>query len=182
MNSMRNRPSRWLATALTLALAGLFGIPSVDAGRGGGGGARATAHSSVNRAARPATAGQQANRPQATRTSGGANRAQSQNVNRSTTRNVERNTSRSVNIDQDIEVDVDNDHWNDWDDHPVAAAAAVTAGVALTSAVIGSIVYSVPPSCVPTVVNNITYQQCGGTWYEPQYAGSDVQYVVVNPP
>lgn len=176
MNSMRNRPSRWLATALTLALAGLWGIPSADAGRGGGGGARATAHSSVNRAARPAGA------PQATRTSGGANRAQSQNVNRSTTRNVERNTSRSVNIDQDIEVDVDNDHWNDWDDHPVAAAAAVTAGVALTSAVIGSIVYSVPPSCVTTVVNGMTYSQCGSTWYQPQYYGNNVQYVVVDPP
>ena len=24
--------------------------------------------------------------------------------------------------------------------------------------------------------------QCGSTWYQPQYAGTTVQYVVVNPP
>jgi hypothetical protein len=28
----------------------------------------------------------------------------------------------------------------------------------------------------------MTYQQCGGTWYQPQYVGNDVQYVVVNAP
>jgi hypothetical protein len=28
----------------------------------------------------------------------------------------------------------------------------------------------------------MTYQQCGGTYYQPQYAGSSVTYVVVNPP
>ncbi|QSX76875.1 hypothetical protein HIV01_016560 [Lysobacter arenosi] len=64
----------------------------------------------------------------------------------------------------------------------MATAAAVTTAVAVTSAVIGSIVYSVPPSCVTSVVNGVAYQQCGSTWYEPQYAGTTVQYVVVNPP
>ncbi|AOY02357.1 hypothetical protein BJP62_14165 [Jeongeupia sp. USM3] len=53
---------------------------------------------------------------------------------------------------------------------------------AVTSAVIGSIVHSVPPSCVATIVGGVTYQQCGSTWYQPQYAGTSVQYVVVNPP
>ena len=38
-----------------------------------------------------------------------------------------------------------------------------------------------PPSCVPVVINGITYQ-CGSTWYQPQYAGSTVQYVVIAPP
>jgi hypothetical protein len=28
----------------------------------------------------------------------------------------------------------------------------------------------------------MTYQQCGSTWYAPQYVGSNVQYEVVNPP
>ena len=46
----------------------------------------------------------------------------------------------------------------------------------------GSIAYSVPPGCVPVGVNGLTYQQCGATWYQPQYAGSQVTYVVVNPP
>ena len=31
-------------------------------------------------------------------------------------------------------------------------------------------------------VNGASYYQCGSTWYQPQYAGSDVQYVVVNAP
>jgi hypothetical protein len=26
------------------------------------------------------------------------------------------------------------------------------------------------------------YQQCGSYWYQPQYSGTTVQYVVVNPP
>ena len=73
------------------------------------------------------------------------------------------------------------DRWDDdWDDHwhPVATAAAVT----LTAAAIGSIVRSVPPDCSTVVVNGISYSQCGNNWYQPQYVGSSVQYVVVNPP
>ena len=95
-------------------------------------------------------------------------------VNRNTT--VNRNTNVNVNRNVDVDVDVD----RNW--HPVATAAAVTATVAVTSAVVGSIVHSVPPSCVPVVINGITYQQCGTTWYQPQYAGSTVQYVVIAPP
>jgi hypothetical protein len=137
----------------------LVAAPSLEAARGGGhgghaGGARATAHTSVNR---PAA------RPQANR-------------------NVNRNVNRNINRDIDIDVHHDHGGWNDWDDHPFATAAAVTAGVAVTSAVIGSIVNTVPPGCVTTVVNGIAYQQCGTTWYQPQYAGTNVQYVVINPP
>ena len=47
---------------------------------------------------------------------------------------------------------------------------------------VGSIVRSLPPSCSAMVVNGITYQQCGGTWYQPQYMGTQVSYVVVNAP
>lgn len=70
--------------------------------------------------------------------------------------------------------------WDDWDDHwhPVRTAATV----AVTAAVIGSIVNTVPPSCSTVIVNGISYSQCGSTWYQPQYSGSTVQYVVVNPP
>jgi hypothetical protein len=32
------------------------------------------------------------------------------------------------------------------------------------------------------VVGNVTYEQCGGTWYRPAYAGSQVTYTVVTPP
>lgn len=78
---------------------------------------------------------------------------------------------------------MDNGWHHGWyDDRPVATAAAVTTAVAVTAAAVGSIVNSVPPSCVTTVVNGIAYQQCGSTWYQPQYAGTTVQYIVVNPP
>ncbi|MFA9439082.1 hypothetical protein ACDA63_05540 [Uliginosibacterium sp. sgz301328] len=66
--------------------------------------------------------------------------------------------------------------------HPIATAAVATAAVVTTAAVVGSIVHSLPPSCSVVSVNGITYQQCGSTWYQPQYAGTTVQYVVVNPP
>lgn len=69
-----------------------------------------------------------------------------------------------------------------YNDHPVATAAAVTTATVATAAVVGSIVHSIPPSCSATTVNGVTFQQCGSTWYQPQYSGTSVQYVVVNPP
>jgi hypothetical protein len=104
------------------------------------------------------------------------------NVNRNSgnvnvNRNVNVNSNSHVNVNRNVNVNVHHDNY-----HPVATAAAVTAAVVVTSAVVGSIVHSVPPSCVPVRMGNVTYQQCGSTWYQPQYAGSTVQYVVINPP
>jgi hypothetical protein len=98
------------------------------------------------------------------------------NVNRST--NVNRNTNVNVNSSRRVDVDVDVDRGY----HPVGTAVAVGATVAVTAAVIGSIVNSVPPGCVPVQMGAVVYQQCGATWYQPQYAGTTVQYIVVNPP
>src|SRR4029079_10938195 len=64
---------------------------------------------------------------------------------------------------------------------PVARAAVTTDAVLGTAAVVGSVVASLPPSCVTTMIGNVAYQQCGSTWYRPQYAGSQVTYVFVNP-
>ena len=66
--------------------------------------------------------------------------------------------------------------------HPMARTAAVVGTAAVTAAVVGSVVHSIPPTCTSTVVGNVAYQQCGNTWYRPQYMGSTVNYVVVNPP
>ena len=66
--------------------------------------------------------------------------------------------------------------------HPVARTAAVVGTAAVTAAVVGSVVASLPPSCRSVMVGNVAYQQCGNTWYRPQYMGSAVNYVVVNPP
>ena len=54
----------------------------------------------------------------------------------------------------------------------------MTATVAVTSAIVGSIVNAPPPGCVPVNYGGYIYQQCGSTWYQPQ--GS--QYVVIAPP
>ena len=66
------------------------------------------------------------------------------------------------------------------------AGGAYAAGV-VTGAVIGSTMtaaaYSAQAaSCTTMVVNGITYSQCGSTWYQPTTQGSQVTYVVVNPP
>jgi hypothetical protein len=66
--------------------------------------------------------------------------------------------------------------------HPIARTAAVVGTAAVTAAAVGSVVHSIPPSCTSTIVGNVAYRQCGNTWYRPQYMGSAVTYVVVNPP
>ena len=64
---------------------------------------------------------------------------------------------------------------------PFGAAAAIGAA-ALTAAAIGSVVYSLPSSCAVVFVNGINYQQCGNTWYQPQFSGTTTTYIVVSPP
>ena len=94
------------------------------------------------------------------------------------TNDVRSNSGNNVNVERNVNVNVDNHGGWDNDYHPVARAAAVGATVAVTSTVIGSMVQSVPPNCVPVNYGGMVYQQCGGTWYQPQ----GPQYVVVNPP
>lgn len=117
---------------------------------------------------------------------GGANR-QVNNSNRDVRANNVRNTSvNNVNVNNVNNVNrntvvVNNNNNRGWDNdyyHPVATAAAVTAGVAVTAAVVGSMVNTVPANCVPVNYGGLIYQQCGNAWYQPQGA----QYVVVNPP
>ncbi|SDP22868.1 hypothetical protein SAMN04488595_10616 [Ralstonia sp. 25mfcol4.1] len=107
--------------------------------------------------------------------------ARAKNVRSTSVNSVNTNRNVNVNSNRNVNVNVDN-HGGccGWDNdyHPVATAAAVTATVAVTSAVVGSMVRSVPPNCAPVNYGGMVYQQCGGTWYQPQ--GS--QYVVVNPP
>lgn len=71
-------------------------------------------------------------------------------------------------------------HGDDWY-HPWAAAAVV-AGTTAAVIAIGTRVTAIPPDCVSVVANGIAYQHCGPTWYQPQYVGSNVQFVVVRSP
>lgn len=66
--------------------------------------------------------------------------------------------------------------------HPVARAAVVGTAAVATAVAVGTVVRSIPPSCTAVVVGNVAYKQCGTTYYQPRYAGSQVTYVVVNPP
>ena len=88
------------------------------------------------------------------------------------------NNVNNVNVQRNVNVNVEGGGCCGGWDHPVAAAAAVGATVAVTSAVIGSMVQTVPVGCVPVNYGGMVYQQCGGTWYAP----SGGQYMVVNPP
>jgi hypothetical protein len=113
----------------------------------------------------------------------GANAGANRNVNANANRNVNASANRNVNVNNNVNVNGSgccNNGYNDWDDdyRPGAALAAV----AVTAAVVGSVTRSVPPSCVTTVVNGVSYSQCGSTWYQPRYSGSSVEYVVVSPP
>jgi hypothetical protein len=65
---------------------------------------------------------------------------------------------------------------------PIARTAAVVGTAAVTAAVVGSVVRSLPPNCGAVSVGGVAYQQCGSTWYQPAYAGTTVNYTIVNPP
>ena len=80
--------------------------------------------------------------------------------------------------DRNANADADADR--NW--HPAATAAAAGPAVAATAAVIGSVTRTLPPACVPVRMGGVVYQQCSGSYYQPQYVGTAVQYVVVSPP
>ena len=147
------------------------------AGNRGGGGA-------VNREAAGNRQGVTSNRQVRNSASENINHNRQTNANLSRDLSDTVNVNRNVNVNQNVnvsrDVNVSRNYYDGWDDrwHPVAAAAAVTA----TAMAVGAIVNSIPPSCSTVVVNGISYSQCGSTWYQPQYAGTTVQYVVVNPP
>jgi hypothetical protein len=178
----------FLAPLVVLALTSFAMVTLVDAaGRGGGGGGGGGARAGGGGGGGGARAGGGGG-------GGGARNVQASNINadvrtnnvRSTSvnnvnvNNVNRNVN-NVNVDRNVNVNVNNGCCNGgWDNnyHPVATAAAVTAAVGVTSAIVGSMVRTVPVGCVPVNYGGMIYQQCGTVWYQPQ-AG---QYVVINAP
>jgi hypothetical protein len=164
------------ASLAAVVLTSFAMAPYADAAaaRGGGGGGGARAGGAGGGGGGAAAGG-------GARAAGGASGRQSAQVSDSKadarTNNVRSSSVNNVNVERNVDVDVEGGGW-DNDYHPGARAAAVTAGVAVTAAVVGSRVATVPASCVPVNYGGMVYQQCGSTWYQPQ--GS--QYVVVNPP
>jgi hypothetical protein len=155
------------ATLALLIAAGLALAPLAQAAgnRGGGGGHGGGGH---------AGGGGAKSKPQVnhSRTDVRANNVRSTSVN-----NVNVNKNVNVNVNVDNHGGCCHNGW-DNDYHPIATAAAVTATVAVTSAIVGSIVNAPPPGCVPVNYGGYIYQQCGSTWYQPQ----GTQYVVIAPP
>lgn len=78
-----------------------------------------------------------------------------------------------------------NGHWEDDDNdflEFVGKTAAITAGVSIVAAVIGSTTNTKPDNCQQSVSNGQVYMNCNGTWYQPMQNGSQTQYTVVTPP
>ena len=165
---MKKSFSKLFLAPLTVLVLASFAMTPVAEARGGGGG---------HAGARAGGGG-----------GGGGNR-QVNNASRDVRANNVRSTSvnnvsnRNVNANKNVNVNVNSNRGccgggSDNDYHPVATAAAVTATVAVTAAVVGSMVRTVPANCVPVNYGGMIYQQCGSTWYQPQGG----QYVVINPP
>lgn len=125
-----------------------------------------------------------------TRTSVNHNRANINTRDVQHNRNINRNTN--VNVNRNVNVNVKGDrryydgrHYYNYDHyhhhHDVGRAWAIGA---LTGLVVGTVIASasMSPSCGTVYVNGYPYRQCGNTWYQPQYSGSQVNYIVVNPP
>lgn len=134
-------------------------------------------------------------RPAGARSAGGQgvnaaqrNVATSRNVNANANTRVSggnRVNTGNVRVGNNVNVNVDNDHgWGDWNDnyHPVARGVAYGTAAAVTTAAIGSMIYSLPPACATQMYGGVTYYSCGGVWYAPQYQGDKVVYVVVENP
>ena len=173
----------FLTVVAALVLTSVALVPLADArggGGGGGGGARGGGGDRAH-AGGGGGGGRQNVQANNNRADARTNNVRSTSVNN--VNNVNRNTNVNVNRNTNVNVDVDrrggccNNGW-DNDYHPVATAAAVGATVAVPSAIVGSMVRTVPAGCVPVNYGGMIYQQCGGVWYQPQ-AG---QYVVINPP
>ena len=105
------------------------------------------------------------------------------NVNRNANANVNRNVNvnQNTNVNVNRNVNVSGGYYGP-NYHSGPSVAGVVAATVVTAAVVGSVVRTLPPSCSTVYANGFAYQNCGGTYYQPQYQGSNVTYIVVNQP
>jgi hypothetical protein len=183
-----------------------FGQRRGGGGRGGGGGfARGGARSSIHSrpSMRSGSHRSMARRPNVDARPSRPNVSRPSQLpsNRGNRTNIDRNNlvNRDVDINRDInigDVDINNGRWGNgyWDNgwngcchyHPLARAAVGTAaayaGAYAATAAVGSYVYTLPAGCVTVIEDGITYEQCGSTWYQPTFYGTNTAYYVVEPP
>ena len=78
-----------------------------------------------------------------------------------------------------------NGHWDNNDNdflEFVGKTAAITAGVSVVAAVIGSTTNDKPSDCQQSMSNGQVYMNCNGTWYQPVMNNGQQQYTVIAPP
>ena len=150
----------WELVAILGLVVGFVAAPAAYADGRGGGGTRSSV-SGGGRANKSTTANRNTN----------VNHNNNVNVNHNTNVNVHHNTNVNVNVNSGY-------HGSYYAPvyHPVAAVVA-------TAIVIGAVANSLPQSgCTTVISNGFTYHNCGGTYYQPQYQGSQVTYIVVKAP
>jgi hypothetical protein len=100
--------------------------------------------------------------------------------------NVNRPSNVNVNVNRPSNVNVNVNHGGGYygggNYNRGPSVGAVVAATIATAIVVGAVVNSLPPNCNTVFVNGLAYQNCGGNYYQPQYQGSSVNYVVVNHP
>jgi hypothetical protein len=111
-----------------------------------------------------------------------ANVNSNKNVNANINRNANVNVNKNVNVNVHHDVNVHGGYYGGGCCYHTNTAAVVAATAIVTAAVIGSRVYTLPPACTVVMINGLTYQQCGSTWYQPQFVGTTTAYVVVTAP
>lgn len=73
-----------------------------------------------------------------------------------------------------------NHHYNYAYRYPYGAYDyGLATGAALA---IGTAVAALPDDCTTAEIGGIYYHHCGNVWYEPEYRGTEINYVVVKPP
>lgn len=164
---MKNSMLKQFQIALTLAV--LCATPTVSwAARSGGGSASGSVNRNVN-----------------TNTNVNRNVNTNTNVNRNVDVNRNVNVNTNVNVNRNVNVNTNVNRYGYggggccYYGHPVYPAYAAAAIVA-TAVVVGSIVNTLPAGCTTVYRNGFAYQQCGSTYYQPQFSGSSTTYIVVN--
>lgn len=168
-----------MAAAAPKKVQGAYGKPqghaksSVNRPKPGGGGQHATGN-------RPS--GQQANRNQQVNRNN-AKKKGGNNVVAGNTVVVNKGNNNGGNAGRGY-YDNGRYHDNDWDNDDddflefVGKTAAITAGVSVVAAVIGSTTSDKPDDCQPVSSNGVAYLYCNGTYYQQVSNG----YTVVSPP
>lgn len=87
-------------------------------------------------------------------------------------------TNRDLDLSPNAAVGYDSD--GNW--HLAVRGGAWGIATGVTTVAVGTAVFSLPTPGTTFLDGDITYQQCGSSWYQPQFDGPSVTYAVLAPP